>query len=69
MITFEKQTYVHTDKNYGDPPKLQLIYPEEYDDSLQIFPISVAIDEVDITATGQQLQFILNALVMRQSIW
>lgn len=53
MVTFEKQTYVYDSKNDNHSPQLILIYPDEYDDSLQIFPITVAIDQVDITATGQ----------------
>ena len=52
-VTFKEQAYVFGNKNDGDFPELQLIYPEEYDNFLQIFPIIVSIGAQDITATGE----------------
>jgi len=50
-ITFKRQEYDY-DKNDHGGPELQLIYPDDYNSS-QFFPMSVGIDEVDITATGE----------------
>ena len=62
-VTFKKKTYVHDNKNYGELPELCLIYPEELDDSVNIFPISVYIYAKDITATGKlQIMILLNVL-------
>ena len=51
VITFDKASYI-VKKNEDVTVRLLLYYPEEYDGFI-MFPVNVAIDEINDTATGK----------------
>ena len=53
VITFEREAY-NTEK-FEIVPKLLLKYPDDYSNSMTIFPIIITVDEIDFTATGELL--------------
>lgn len=52
VISFQKDSYVVGNKNVGPTPVIELKYPSDYG-NLQMFPINVTVQEIDINTTSK----------------